>query len=79
MEEELKGWRIVGSKKNIVGLLRKICMGCRECKGNVLRWKLVKRKGRSGKMLYGFECDVKKVRVFNGFGNVKKGEEESEW
>jgi len=78
MDELGKGWRIVGSKGNVIGLCRKICLGCKKCKGKELKWKLVKRKGKSGKWLYGLECDEVKIRVFNGFGNVKKSGDE-EW
>ena len=66
MNELGQGWRIIGSNGNVIGLCRAICLKCKKCKGNELKWRIVKRVGKSGKQLYGLECDEVKIRVFNG-------------
>lgn len=62
IEEE--GMKILGSKKNLVGLCRTLCLECKDkCELGKLEWRMVVRKSKNGKDLWGLECRKRKIRV----------------
>ena len=69
-EVKFEGIKKVVSVKNVVGYCRKICLGCRKCSMDDLKWKIVVREGKKGDRkvdLWGLECSVVGIRVINRY------------
>ena len=62
MVVELKDLKIK-KVKNVFGYCRGVCERCKRCGEKEKRWRIVVRE-INGKMLWGLECDVKKLRVY---------------
>jgi len=50
---------------NVLGYLSGVCRGCGKCKGEEVKWRIVVRLSRSGKRMYGIECDEVGLRLVN--------------
>jgi len=64
--KNIKDMKIIGVD-NVVGYLRWRCLKCKKCEDE-LKWKVVIREGKSGRDLWGLECEVVKERVIKKYG-----------
>lgn len=56
--------QIVKARTSFLGLVRKMCLDCRECEDQPV-WTVKIRKSRNDKDLWGLECAKKNLRVIS--------------